>query len=463
MRALTGILIFSLVTSTLLGFYQWQNHQNMSAQSDEEMIEEQVTIDEQSNYLTIEHTFNELNEINYEAKIPQSITNISCVNNEGCEIEEDETLVVENLNELTITYEAPIEPLISGVKYNQDWLIKLQPVQIADVKKEKTVSFLANKEGKWVSSMKPVTSNERESIHYYEWRLYGEQNLPLYKFYENLKLVTEIKDTGIYSTESEELTDQEKNDFFKYEELVHNRLIVISDQLESITLSEMVIVDDVGRVNSELLKSHLKSITKNYSDDYNWVVNELAKYFFIGEGGQIVEELKQQLTEEQQDHLFNSLVEQKRPVDETLLNYIDQLLSDILGYEVDFIKQNYESNIFVPLSGIDSRIVYLDEQQVDLSVRLKSEGLYVSVEHVIDLVELNGFNVNGRSEWFIQFENDRYRFYVNRDVYTVNDRRYSVQPDTWFQYGNDLYVDYSLIEDLFDFTFSFSDDEIMIR
>ncbi|GEN44788.1 hypothetical protein [Alkalibacillus haloalkaliphilus] len=462
MRALTGILIFLLVTSILLGFYQWQDHLNMSAQSDEEKIEEQITIEEQSDYLIIEHKINGLNEGNFEAELPQFITNLSCVNSEGCEIEEGETLVVENLNDLTVTYEAPIKSLISEVKYNQDWLINLQPVQIADLTKERTVSLSANKEGKWLSSSKPVISSKRESIHYYEWRLYDEQNLPLYKFYEDMQLVEEIAGTGIYSTEVEELPDQE-NDFLKYEELFHNRLVVISERLESVTLSEIVIVNDVDRVNSEVLKSHLKSITKNYSDDYDWVVNELANYFLIGEGGQVVEEFSQQITEEQQDELLNILVQQTKQVDETLPNYIDQLLSDILGYEVDFIKQNHESNTLLPLSGIDLRTVYFDEQEVDLSVRLNNEGIYVSVEDIIELAELNGFNVNGRSEWFIQYENDRYRFYVNRDVYTINDQRYSVQPDTWFQYGSDLYVDYSLIEGLFDFTFSFSDEEIRIK
>ncbi|MDV2582515.1 hypothetical protein [Alkalibacillus haloalkaliphilus] len=462
MRALTGILIFLLVTSTLLGFYQWQDHLNMSAQSDDDKIEEQITIEEQSDYLTIEHKISGLNEGNFEAELPQFITNLSCVNSEGCEIEEGETLVVENLNDLTVTYEAPIKPLISEVKYNQDWLINLQPVQIADFTKERTVTLSANKEGKWLSSSKPMISSKRESIHYYEWRLYDEQNLPLYKFYEDMQLIEELEGTGIYSTEVDELTDQE-NDFFKYEELFHNRLVVISEQLESVTLSEMVIVNDIDRVNSELLKSHLKSITKNYSDDYDWVVNELANNFFVGDSGQVVEEFTQQLTEEQQDQLLNILLQQTKQVDETLPNYIDQLLSDILGYEVDFIKQNHGSNTLLPLSGIDLRTVYFDEQEVDFSVRLNNEGIYVSVEDIIELAELNGFNVNGRSEWFIQYENDRYRFYVNRDVYTINDQRYSAQPDTWFQYGSDLYVDYSLIESLFDFTFSFSDEEIRIK
>ncbi|MDQ0350489.1 hypothetical protein J2R98_000292 [Alkalibacillus filiformis] len=464
MRALTGILIFLLVTSTLLAFYQWQDHQNISTESDHILIEEQVAIEERGDYLTIEHTINGLNGEEFEANIPQYIRDLSCVNDEGCEIEEGEALRVNNLNDLTITYEAPLKPLISSVEYNQDWLVNLQPIKILDVNKEITVSLSANKEGKWLSSIKPIISSERESIHYYEWLLQGKQNLPLYKVYKNLYLVAEIGDTGIYSFEPEELTGQANDDFIEYEQLVHDRLVIISDQLEPITLNQIVIVDKVDGLESELLKSHLQSITTSYSDDYNWMTSALANYFFAGEGGQIVEELNDHLTEEQKDNLFNLLVEHKKQVNETLPIYIDQLLSNILGYEVDFIKQNHQSNLFVPLFGVDSRTVYLNEEQVDLSVKLKNEeDNYVSLDDVIQIAELSGFKVDGRDEWFVQYENDRYRFYVNRNVYTINDQRYEVQLNTWFKYGNDVYVDISVIENLFDLSFTFSDEEIIVE
>ncbi|GAA0460445.1 hypothetical protein [Alkalibacillus silvisoli] len=457
MRALTSILVFLFATSTLFGLYHWWLYQNTTVDSNEASIEETVVITEGDQSLQVKHEMMDVKPGVYDIIIPDSFDQFTCESNRGsCEIE-GEQLTIHDTNDLNITYELLVDELIDGVVYLEEWIVELNKPDTS-LKRNIQLALSGQKNGKWLTSIEPIIATEREAIDYYEWHFNNEEVAALVKFKESFDYTSEFGQIRVLS--DYELNEQELEHSLELVSDLKRQILVKTDQLDELVTNHLVINDDLENAAHDLFQNYFKTLVSEEPE--SWVLETLTSYFLNSEAdNKLVQELENDLTEEQKE-LFYEKITTKGIDDIAFIQFLDETLSGLVGYDTSFFSDNKEGQ-FIPLHGNDSRSVLVGESEEDISHKLKHDEIYFSLTDFMDAFELSGFKIEGRDEWFIDHQGDHYRFYLNRHVYSINDQRYSVNEESWFSYREDVYFKSHLLGNLFELEISIRDDRIVIE
>ncbi|WP_377946512.1 hypothetical protein [Alkalibacillus flavidus] len=441
-----------------MGGYHWSSYQESSADENQSMVDETVTVEERGQDLVIEHRLDKIEVESAKLNVPDSVQELTCLE-EGCDYS-DSRLTVNASGVYTLSYVVPKQSIVSDVIYMSDWLVNINHDALTDQKRDIRISLSAEQEGAWYSLNTPILNSERENIHYYEWQHHNVGEPPLIKVShpfshtQRLDQLTVLSNRSVASSDIQILRDVINQS--------HNQVLIVDDSLNEVITDHLVVVRQLDQSIESLFSRFLKSISSDSSADAE-VIDVLTAFYYDNDNeDKMVQVLNDVLTEDEQALWFQQLMDLETNQG-NLTAIADDLLSQLLGYDVSFFTYNQKSSTYVPFYGDVTKQVMVQGEESDIDLKQREETIYMAIDTFLDRFDLYGFSVDNRNEWFAEYDADQMRFYINRNVYTINDRRYQVPETAWFQAQGKTYIELSLLARIFDRTYNQNDERIEIE
>ncbi|MDQ0159204.1 hypothetical protein J2S77_001168 [Alkalibacillus salilacus] len=452
-----SIIVFLTVTSVLLGVYHWSSYQDSTSEKNL-AIDETVRVTESNETLMIEHQMDSLPKMQIPLSVPSQADDLSCLEEE-CQIENGE-LNVESPGAYTLEYQISKTTIVPSVYYINDWLVKLDPEQRDQKSRNFRMTLSGKKQGQWHSIRPPVLDSERNNIHYYEWQFEDSVEPPLIKLKEPLNYQERLNRLNIISNEP--ISQKKLQTLQKTFNQSHDQLLIVNSNLEKVITDHLVIVSNLNNSTEKMFESYLQSVSTNVERDQQVIQTLTDLYYKQDVDHPRVNALTETLTNEEQSRLFQRLMDLEMHQG-SLIQLLDELLSDLLGYQTQFFELNHASESFISLFGEETRPLYINGEQVDYDLKRKDEQVYMKMNDFISVFDLYGFSIDQRHEWFVESDEKEYRFYSNRSVYMIDHTRFQVDQSAWFETDESFYVSISLLSEIFNRTFEENSEEIRLE
>ncbi|WP_188205689.1 hypothetical protein [Alkalibacillus aidingensis] len=456
MKVLAGMIIFLLSLSGLLGFYHWSSYQHESNPENTSHPNERITITDEHDYLSVEHTINELQAGEYSIDVPTQIPINSCqINRETTCLEDANTILIEDPSQVSLKYEIPIEqpddPYLHIADSFAEWLSDDEPVSTS-----LRVSIVGQKDkGSWSSVKDPVFTSEKEATEFYQWHLEPSEPVVFVRLDEDFQYQAHINGIQVVSsipvdtTIIEESVDQFNQD-------LHHILIIDPNGAKMERDSFSVVSSSEKRsILSSFLMSNLITETDFHQEEH-WILRVLSDLIYQTNRSEnehelaVVDELISQTSSNQIEQLHQQLSDVNSPSD-PLKEVVDELLSEVMRFQTTFFQLNSETDDLVRLYGVDDRDIMINDERQEVeweSVIYNNRHYFPFAESLESLGIERYFSVKGGSEWFFEHQSRSIRLYIDRDVYHINDERYMAEEFDWVEINGQLFIDSDLLSDL---------------
>ena len=204
-----------------------------------------------------------------------------------------------------------------------------------------------------------------------------------------------------------------------------------------------------------ILLSHLQ----NYSvvnEQNAHLLNVLAAYFYgIGKHDHDALEtiLEHSLNNQMKENWHTKLLQWKN--DEVLLEeMLDQTLTESLGIKSQLLSNDINENqSLTPLYKYDNRKIYLNGELVKSNWKgiIFRGDHYLPIAGLANLVGLNLIGLNDGNEILIDYQSNRYRFFLNDSIFIVNEDHYHTREYALFKTDGEVYILSDLVSEIFPF------------
>lgn len=458
MRQIIGMMV---ALSIILLLYQW----TMFVQSDENnrSVDQLINIDitENKDTLFVDVHYNmTLKKGTYNLQIPKDVDSLNCSDEEICFID-DQLHILKDTNTIKYTYELPKKE--AEIEVYSDWLVKL----LAEGNRQihLTISGFNDDDSFWVTMKDPTYIENLSNITYYEWKFDNHSSVPLVKLPNEYSVSEAYNKIKIYSQKPIQIQDESIFHRFNNDE----HIIIVSPKGTPLRHHYVTVIQqfDEKQLEVSLFISHLQ----NYSvvnEQNAHLLNVLAAYFYgIGKHDHDALEtiLEHSLNNQMKENWHTKLLQWKN--DEVLLEeMLDQTLTESLGIKSQLFSNDINENqSLTPLYKYDNRKIYLNGELVESNWKgiIFRGDHYLPIAGLANLVGLNLIGLNDGNEILIDYQSNRYRFFLNDSIFIVNEDYYHTREYALFKIDGEVYILSDLVSEIFPFELSLTNEAIKIN
>ncbi|PKR78515.1 hypothetical protein CEY16_01805 [Halalkalibacillus sediminis] len=468
MKYIIGVLSAMILVTIILGTYQWTEWSESESSIEDSTPLMKVDLREHNEYISVEQTFTQGLNGEFEVEVPANASDFLCTKSDGedCAVSENSIQVVPD-DSLTFSFQLPIEELGDELLFVKDWWVRLakdgEPVGFES---HIQMTGLKQKESKWLMSRSPEYVNQLETINYYEWNFNKHEPLNLMKVSNLYSSYEDVGPLQVHSTIPVKISPlKEVMDIVPFETPF---LLVISPSEKSISQPGMASIPSLEKrkVASAMLDNHLLSTS---SDMDRRTMNVLSQYFYLNEPkneheAAMVRELKKVVSESEKSQWLEEMSAMQW-TDENISRKMDRMLSNIFNVETEFFTLNKDAEEPVPFYGKDNRSIRLDgkAQEVEWDSIIYRESSYIPIAGLSELLDFRIVGLSEGDELFINYNSDRYRFFLDQDVFIVNEESYGVEEDLLVQIGKEVYIKSERVADILSFDLTLRDQWLNIK
>ncbi|MBS4193872.1 stalk domain-containing protein [Lederbergia citri] len=445
MKRISIYFFILVILSGGLLVYQWIGYSSTPGVKVNTILQT-IKIKHTQNKFQVEQTITGMKEDSYTIKIPDDVSNLTCVNmNEAeCNINKSNLLILED-EKVTFQYDLPVNENVKSFLL-QDYSIKLQDVVIDSTRVQLSDSTWRN--GNWVSNSETSSMRKMDLVDYYVMENKGNEPF-LYWQEETLQKMEEDKKLIIYSNTKHQLF-KNKEQLPVNGKVIHLVLTNLHEEVEN----DNLLILNSNRKPLEIEEKYTMALIRsayNISSNEEELTNLILAIVLkkpIGDGKykKMYEELVERLSDEQLTKLREKVLYfHKRKMTHNLL---DTLLEEVTGYRTSFFSDNAQNNEKVaPLTLLDSRELFIKDSQVS-NVKIIHENGKMMIEFV-PLLKALQYEVNIDNE---KIKADKraikYQFYPNKRIFELNQQRYGMNYAPIINIEGQAFIHLKLIETL---------------